>query len=74
MLGRSGQYDRGSRYRKVGTVVFSHTIHVEPDLIGQGDFFNEVAHSLGSAYHPAGARIGRGFTECVNADFHELPL
>ena len=62
--------DRRGRRDVLGPVVLTDAEDIEPDLIGELDFFQEVVEALPSRAVRAVCRCGRGFYEREKADFH----
>ena len=50
--------------------MLAHAIDVEAELVGELDLFHQVAQPLAGGDLLAGGRIERGFSECVEAEFH----
>ena len=73
-LGRRRQDARRRGGREIGPVVLADAEHIEADLVGQLDLFDQVAQPLRRVDGLPGRRIGRGFRECVDADFHAGPF
>jgi len=51
-------------------VVFADAEDVEADLVGEGDFVDEIVHALGGREDEAAGRIGNGGGEAVDAELH----
>ncbi len=51
-------------------MMFAHTVHIEPDLIGEFDLFDKVAEPL-SRYLRVTDTTWVGFAERINAEFHD---
>ena len=51
-------------------MVFAHAEDVEPDLVGEHDLLEQVAHPLLLAYEMAGARVGEAVAEGRDAELH----
>ena len=53
----------------IGAVMLAQAVDVEPDLIGQLDFLEQIFQPLRRAHRLAGHRVGGQFGERRNAEF-----
>jgi hypothetical protein len=62
----------GHRHRVVGAVVLSDAEDVEPDLVGELDFLEQVAEPPTHVGLASGSRVEPGLCERVDADLHDV--
>ncbi len=51
-------------------MMFADAEEVQADLIGEGDFFEEVVEAFGGGQGEACSRVGNGRRKTVYADLH----
>ncbi len=67
---RRRQHNRRGRHHEVGPVVFADGEDVQPELVGQFNFFHQVHHPLVRADELSGRGVGCVFDEGADSYFH----